>query len=152
MITQLDILRTFPQSKVDIQALACNWTNQILEGNSDPIKVAIQIKSIQTVLDQVSAGIKDYVTSESEKYGSTFSKEGAKIEVADMGVKYDYSVCNDPIYNELNDTITLLTKKRKEREEFLKVIPDNGTVDPETGAIINRPTRTSTRGIRIIIQ
>ena len=152
MTTQLDILRTFPQSKVDIQALACDWTNQILEGNSDPIKVAIQIKAIQTVLDQVNAGIKDYVLSESEKYeGKTFTKEGAKIEVSDMGVKYDYSTCGDPTWDELNRKITELTTRRKAREEFLKVIPENGSVDPETGSIFHRPARTATRGIKITI-
>jgi len=152
METKLDILRTFPQNKGDIQALACDWTNQILEGNSDPIKVAIQIKKVQAVLDQVTAGIKDYVLTEAEKYGKTTEIEGVKIEISELGVRYDYSVCGDSVWSQLDSELKALTEKKKEREKFLCAIPDTGTVDPETGELINKPLRSGTRGIKMTIK
>jgi hypothetical protein len=152
MEAQLDILRTFPQNKGDIQALACDWTNQILDGNSDPIKVAIQIKKVQAVLDQVTAGIKDYVLIEAEKYGKTTEIEGVKIEISELGVRYDYSVCGDSVWSSLDNELKLLTEKKKEREKFLVAIPDTGTVDPETGELINKPLRSGTRGIKMTIK
>lgn len=152
MNAELSILKTFPENKGDIQALACDWTNQILEGNGDPIKVAIQIKKVQAVLDQVTAGIKDYVLSEAEKYGKGTEIEGVKIEISDVGVRYDYSACRDTEWDDLNTKITELTEKRKLREKFLIAIPDTGTVDPGTGALIYRPIRTGTRCVKMTIK
>lgn len=152
MNTQLEILKKFPENKGDIQALACEWTNQILEGNSDPIKVAIQIKKVQAVLDQVTAGIKDYVLSEAEKYGKGTEMEGVKIEISDLGVRYDYSACKDSDWNILNERILELTEKRKAREKFLISIPDEGTVNPGTGELIYKPVRTGSRGVKMTIK
>ena len=54
-----------------------------------------------------------------------------------MGVSYDYSVCNDPVYNAYLASLKELQAKMKEREGFLKSVPDNTTiVDDNTGEII----------------
>ena len=152
METQLSILSKFPANKGDIQALACDWVNEILEGNSDPIKVAVQIKKVQAVLDQVTAGIKEYVLSEAEKYGKGTEVEGVKIEISDLGVRYDYSACKDSTWDDLNKQIEGLTEKKKAREKFLIAIPDQGTVDIETSEVIYRPVRTGSRGVKMTIK
>ena len=152
MTTQIDILKKFPENKGDIQALACDWTNQILAGNDDPIKIAIQIKKVQAVLDQVTAGIKDYVLSEAEKYGKGTEMDGVKIEISDLGVRYDYSACQDESWNEMKAELDHVTKNMKNREKFLIAIPDEGTVDPNTGAMIYKPVRTGSRGIKMTIK
>jgi hypothetical protein len=152
MNTQIIIIDRFPTTIGDIQATAQDWINQILAGNDDPIAIAVKIKAIETILERVNKGIKEYVTSEAEKYGGTFEKLGVKIEVADLGVKYDYSITGDHVYVDLIKEIDALTDKRKAREQFLKHLPENGTVDPDTGLLITRPTRSCTRGVKITIK
>lgn len=152
MTTDLSLLSKFPANKGDIQALACDWTNQILAGDSDPIKVAIQIKKVQAVLDQVTAGIKDYVLSEAEKYGKGTEMEGVKIEISDLGVRYDYSACQDESWNEMKAELDHITTNIKAREKFLIAIPEEGTVDPNTGSMIYKPVRTGSRGVKMTIK
>ena len=148
----LDKLSQFPQTKAEIQKVSRQWVDEILDGNVDPLVVAIQIKTVQTLLENVLNGIKEYATEEAEKNGKMFETEHAKIEVADLGVKYDYSVCGDFYLASLYCDMIELKEKVKERETMLKTLPDGGMVDPETGEVLHRPNRSGSRGIKITIK
>jgi len=65
-----------------------------------------------------------------------------------INVRYDYTNCNDPLWNDLKEQADLLDKEIKDRERFLKTIPPSGLTitDHRTGEIVTiRPAlKTST--------
>lgn len=67
------------------------------------------------------------VRDEVAKYGKTFTTStGTKIELAEVGVKYDFSNCGDVILMKLLKEQETLENAIKERKEFLKRVPLSG--------------------------
>lgn len=95
----------------------------------------------------------DEVSETGEK--GTLTELGVKLEVCESGVKYDYS--SDSEWCRLNQAFEEAKKALKERESFLKGIPQpklkGGTlgvfVDEETGEIIDPPVRSSTTTVKV---
>ena len=79
--------------------------------------------------------------------GEIPTSSGASFQVKETGVKYDFSQCNDPVWNNLKEQADRINEQLKEREKYLKVIKNPKTeIDEETGEVytIIPPTRTST--------
>jgi hypothetical protein len=69
----------------------------------------------------------NYLSYEVAKYGSAHTTStGTKLELAEVGVKYDYVFCEDDTYNELIVKQMALDEQIKERQKFLKTIPVEG--------------------------
>ncbi len=68
-----------------------------------------------------------------------------------MGVKYDYSVCQDPIYNKLKDELEALQEKIKAREMVLKSLSQEGlqTLIEDEVVTLYPPNKTSTTTISV---
>jgi predicted heme/steroid binding protein len=82
--------------------------------------------------------------------GRLITTSGAKIEVCEAGVSYDYS--NNGEWRELEEQIKALQEKKKEVEEKLrKVAPGRMAVDPETGEVIEGAFKTSKSTYRITL-
>jgi len=58
--------------------------------------------------------------------------------------KYTYDNCEDSQYNSLVEKMEGLKNQIKQREKFLQAIPEDGTVNPETGEVINKAEQSST--------
>jgi len=58
--------------------------------------------------------------------------------------KFSFETCEDDTYNQLVEKMEGLKNQIKQREQFLKAIPEDGTVNPDTGEIINKAESTST--------
>ena len=58
-----------------------------------------------------------------------FSASGYKFEKVESGISYDFSNCNDPVIKSLSDEMKRLKEAIKEREAFLKSIPQGSVVD-----------------------
>lgn len=97
-------------------------------GEVSALQTHLFLKSIEDVVKRVysSDWYKNQVTEEAQKYGKSFDYGNAKIEVKETGVKYDYSVCNDPVLKSLREIQVSTDKQVKEREEFLKRVPSVG--------------------------
>ena len=98
----------------------------------------------------------EMVRDEVSKYGSKglVTASGVKIELAEVGVKYDYSQCNDYEYSCLLEQKLFLDEKLKERENFLKMLPKSGTsIITELGEVIMvyPPSKSSTSSIKTTI-
>ena len=76
--------------------------------------------------------------AEQDKYGKErMSYHGATFDIKEAGVKYDYSQCQDVIWNDIDKKMQMLTERKKEREAFLKTIKERFTfVDESTGEIV----------------
>jgi hypothetical protein len=68
-----------------------------------------------------------------------------------MGVKYDYSVCQDAVYNNLKNKLVVLEDEIKAREKFLKTIPSQGleTLIEDEVVTLYPPNKTSTTTISV---
>lgn len=126
------------------------------DGAVNPLEARIRLKAIEEVVSTASSSIAKYVRDEAEKHGTkSFDYMGAKVELAETGVNYNYDVCGDPEWEELQVSLKQLKADIKAREEFLKFLKKPITVaNEETGEIvtINPPVKTSTSGVKISIK
>ena len=84
--------------------------------------------------NQIAANVKEElrqrVIAEQDKYGKEqMTYQGASFDIKEAGVKYDYSNCEDVIWNDIDKHIQELTEQRKEREAFLKTIKERFTFE-----------------------
>ena len=112
--------------------------NDIDEGHMHPLQVAAQFKFIEDVITNVKEELRQRVISEQSKYGKdAMTYHGATFDIKEAGVKYDYSQCDDTIWNDLKQQLDALNDKMKEREAFLKTLKERFTyIDESTGEII----------------
>lgn len=123
----------------------------VAEGNESALTVQAKIKFIQDTLKDASDGIKPMVVEELEKYDKREEisvLNGYRVELKEMGVKYDFSECNHPRLNEIVKAIDKLNEERKEIEVFLKTIKKSMVIaDESTGCeevTIYPPSKKST--------
>ena len=143
-----------PASKEEQAVLSSAMINSVLDGEIDPIKAVVQAKSLVETLTLFlkDKGVNDLVLREVEKYGKQTSKDGATIAIKEVGSKWDYSECGDPIYNRLSSQKAEIEEKLKEREALLKATREPRTeVDEETGEVytVNPPSKSSTTSYSI---
>ena len=143
-----------PASKEEQAVLSSAMINSVLDGEIDPIKAVVQAKSLVETLTLFikDKGVNDLVIREVEKYGKQTSKDGATIAIKEVGSKWDYSECGDPIYNRLSSQKAEIEEKLKEREALLKATKEPRTeVDEETGEVytVNPPSKSSTTSYSI---
>ena len=146
-----------PASKEEQAVLSIAMINSVLDGEIDPIKAVVQAKSLVETLTLFlkDKGVNDLVLREVEKYGKQTSKDGATIAIKEVGSKWDYSECGDPIYNRLSSQKAEIEEKLKEREDLLKATREPRTeVDEETGEVytVNPPSKSSTTSYTITFQ
>ena len=82
--------------------------------------------------------------------GRLATTSGAKIEICEAGVTYDYS--HSAEWREMEEQLRFLLEKKKAIEEKLrKVAPGRMIVDPETGEVIEGAFKTSKSTYRITL-
>jgi hypothetical protein len=145
-------LSLFETTKSERQDFAQSVVNNLKEGLSDPLKVHLQVKCMEDLIKQITShpDYKDLTLDEAAKYGKSFEHYNAKFEVKEMGVKYDYSNCGDPIYNRLAEELAELEKKVKDRQAFLKAVqPGTELLIEDEVIVLYPPVKTSTTSITV---
>lgn len=154
--TPIGTLRLFASTQTQIDVFSDSIIHAVKQGEANPLDVLIQIRALQKVSDRVLKEINDNLLTEAGKYSeSSFDFMGAKVEKAELGTKYDYSVCGDPIHERLVYRSDMASEKVKEREMFLKALKEPITiVDDESGEVcrISPPIKKSTSGLKISIR
>ena len=150
--TQTD-LSLFETSKTERQEFAQSVINNAKEGLLNPLKLHLQVKCLEDLIKQITShpNYKELTLDEAYKYGKTFEHYNAKFEIKEMGVKYDYSVCQDSLYNNLKNKLIVLEDEIKAREKFLKTIPSQGleTLIEDEVVTLYPPNKTSTTTISV---
>lgn len=129
--------------------------NSIQEGEQNPLDVHLSRVKMEKILKGINDNpeIQEAVMREFEKYGQkNVEYKGTLLQEQESGVKYDFSGCGDPLMDSYMKEIDSLKEKMKEREKFLKNIPASGVVDPETGAFIYPPAKSSKTIIKTILK
>ena len=100
---------------------------------------------------------KDYIDNlrdEVSKFGKqVITPSGTKIELAEVGVKYDYSNCGDETYKKMLFQFEILETAIKERQDFFKTIPLSGIEVLYDDEIVKLypPSKSSTSSIKTTI-
>lgn len=135
-------------SKETIKETSLALINDIDEGHMHPLQVAAQFKFIEDVMTNVKEELRQRVIAEQDKYGKeAMTYHGASFDIKEAGVKYDYSQCQDVIWDDLKKQLDALNDQIKEREAFLKTLKERFTyIDESTGEIVTiyPPQRKST--------
>jgi len=136
------------------------FSDQIIEsvkgGNESAIKVLIQMKAIEKVTDRVTKEIKDNYMREADLYpGSSFDYLGNTVQKCDVRTEYDFSACEDPEWNRLENTIKSLKALQKQRESFLRGSGEPFAIlNEETGEVnkVYPPIKKTTPGLKVTIK
>lgn len=138
MTTPLLRQTDYPVTREEQSRWAAAIARPLMEGEVDPLEFIVKLKGLSAAIAEVEKNkeVKDIVLGEISKHGKEANWHGTRLIQRETGVRYDFSGCNDPIYNELLKQKEELEAKVKEREQFLKFLPGKTTViDPETGEV-----------------
>jgi len=92
----------------------------VADGIDDPAETYFKVRKAKELFDEAEKNLKPYIDEIKFNKGENYF--GCEIVEKEMGVKYDYSSCNDQVWNELNEKMVKLSKEIKDREIFLKGI------------------------------
>ena len=130
--------------------LAARAVSSVMEGVVDPITAHINISRMEAAIKlfKENTDVRDITLRELAKYGKSHQFGDCRLEEAESGVKYDYSMCGDSRLNDMYKTLEALKADIKEREEMLKKLPSTGMADPDTGEVLFPPARSSKTTIK----
>ena len=149
METALSTISTLPATPEELIEFFRKVKSEITSGNvKDPLKVRVQLAYVKKLIDQILEDDeinhvfnKEFHLYEAEK---EFKINGAHLRIGEVGTKYFYEDCGDPVWFDLVKKEKEISEKRKERERFLKNIPPyEGVVEPESGVFITMPSKKS---------
>lgn len=130
-------LINYPLTKIEQKILAEKLMQPLFDGEINPVEFYSKVKGLLESLKEVEKNkqVKEVVVREIEKEGGKYTSWcGVQLSVKEVGVKYDFTDCNDPVYLELQMEREKLDTKIKEREAFLKTVPDKFMfIDENTG-------------------
>lgn len=136
----ISLFGNIPVTRTGQEELVDKMKEILLEGETSPIEAVIKAKSLYEILSSFlkDEDVKECVLNECGKYGKGEypSFAGAKVQVKETGVKWDYMNCGDHIYESFNSHMEELKKQMKQREAYLKSITVKKTeIDEETGEV-----------------
>lgn len=132
-----ETLAMFKMNKESRQNLAQEIVNKVLDGQIEPLQLQLQIKCLEEICDLIKSDpyYNHELLTSAEKYGKTFDYQLAKISVKEVGVKYDYSKCNDPKLSQFEQKATTAAEFLNSHQKYLQKVPLEGItqLDEETG-------------------
>jgi hypothetical protein len=142
--------------KKEIIAHAKDIYNAMMDGNLDPIETMIEVKKGILFFETLDENVRPVI------YGKTIVGRGdilkmhnVEIEPSELGVKWNFDVCNDNILTRLINALEAAKTAVTDRQNFLKVITtQTDVVDEETGEVyrVNPPVRTSLNGYKFSVK
>lgn len=151
MQNAISTLNILPQTKDEIKNFTSMFLNELKSGNLDKteiVRTAIKLKAVEkTIKDILEQKEYKQITLESFQNIKGYDFGNAKVEEAEVGTSYDYSVCNDIVLNDMQKEYDKLDVMIKARKEMLKT-----GINPETGETYPTPLKKSTSSIKITLK
>jgi hypothetical protein len=147
---------THEVNKTTLKRMASTTMDELME-NGRIIEAADMIAKMEFFMKELKNNPEyiDFLRYEISKYGGTHTTpSGTRIELAEVGTKYDYVFCEDDILNDMVISRLALDEQIKERQEFLKHLPSEGIeVISQYGEVkrIYPPSKSSTSSIKCTI-
>jgi hypothetical protein len=131
---------------------------ELLEGRINPMELHIRMKCIEEVVKQLTSmpAYKAIVLDDAEKHGKSFQYHNAKVDIREVGVKYDYSGCGNGALADLYEKQEALNDASKDLEMYHKQLPTSGiqVVIQSTGEVETHypPAKTSTTSVAVTLK
>lgn len=125
-------------TKTNISEQAALMAQLVKDGELNPLDAAVKAKAIIASCEEFLSQINDYVVDEVAKYGKSTSALGAKIEVRETGVKYDFT--GSEAWNKIKSEEDRIAEKRKQVEAIAKNCPSGSELqwtDIDTGEMLS---------------
>jgi hypothetical protein len=147
----LSTIMLLPSNEDEIKRFVTLLKSEILNRGDDPLKVLKQLKMVEKTIGILlkDKELDNYFIDEASKYGTSFEHLDTHFDIRETGVKYDYLVCNDSVWNYLHEKSEKIDAELKARELFLRNVPLEGVANPETGELIRRPPKSSTTKVAV---
>lgn len=145
MSTATSYLFQFGNTKEEINKFTEQVQMEAIEGLVDPQKfhgiVTALIKGLQGAIDHNKANLPQ---EKCEAYGFKFTQKEA-------GVRFDFSNCNHPKWNELSNKEAQIKDDKKSIEDTLKTLKDPMQMVTDDGEIVtvNPPIKKSTTIVEV---
>ncbi len=155
MESAVSIFQKLPESKEQVSSYVRLLKESVLNGEVDPLKFMTQVSAFELMLKQLKGDhlIKDCALEEAEKHGAkSFELSNAKYQIKEVGVKYDFSDCNDAEYMEALDSEKQAKEKRISREKLLKTLTPETEIYGKDGVQLELPKKSSTTQVVITIK
>lgn len=156
MESAYSVINYNPTTKQEAELFANKLIDEVRNGEVNALDLHIKLTAMKKAFDTVKDQIADLVLKEAEKYGQkTFMHQSSQISISELGTKYDFGNCKDPVLNELYNQENVLSSAIKDRETFLKALKEKMIyTDPDSGEIteIFPPIKSSTTGVKIILK
>lgn len=152
--TPMSVLELFSTSKESIKLFGDGIIDRVKEGHADPLRVAALTRSMEAIAKYVNDNLKDNQKNEAQKYGDKpFILHGCEMQYTSVKSEYDYSSCNDPVWNNLNDKLLSIQSQLKARQEWLKTMgkPEDIRQDDEL-VTIYPPMKKTMLGLKVTIK
>ena len=157
-LSTISILSLFETNKDQRQSFALGVVNALDNGEVDPLKIHLQVKCMEDIIKllNTNTNYKKSVLEAAEVYGQkSFEFQHSKVEIKEVGTKYDFSQCSDPVLERLHDQQKELNEAVKARETMLKTVPAKGLeLVTEDGEVITvyPPSKSSTTSVAITLK
>lgn len=149
----ISLLKSSPRGE-KIFGMADKISVHVLDGHEDALQLLVGIKAMQKLLDAIVERIEESALNEALLEAKRFEKFGAKIEVREVGARYNFDNCQDPVLARLTEAKKQWSDLEKDRQTLLKTLRGRTEMlDTETGEIINvlPPIKTSKTGVVITL-
>lgn len=154
--TGLDLYRKTEISRVGIDIESDFLIKAVKEGELDPLQGRAVIKERMDIYERFNKETQAEQLRAADIYpGNKFTAFGVEFTKGDVYTKYEYEVCNDPIYNQRLAILEAATEQLKQREAFLKNVKEPMTIiNEETGEAITiyPPSKKTTPGLKLSIK
>lgn len=130
----IDSIKEFGCSKPEIETLAQLISEEALDGNTEPIKLCVQLTALIQVCEAAKEKLSEKVLSELDKHNGKTEVLGAKIDRKETGVKYDFS--SSEAWKAIKASEDKIAEKRKAVETIAKTLPEGSELsftDTDTG-------------------
>lgn len=152
----ISLLHLMASTSTQIDVFSDGVISEVKEGSESALKVLIQLRAMQKATERILKEINENILTEADKYpGNEFSFLGNKIKKEDVYTSYDYSICDDTIFERLEADFEKAKVKLEERKAFLKTLKESMTiVDESTGEVIKvkPPFKKSIAGLKVMIR
>jgi len=132
--------------------------DEVLNGRINPLELHLRLKSAEEVIKQLT-GLEPYkaiLLDEAVKHGKSFQYHTAKVDIREVGVKYDYSGCGNSTLAELYERQEVIAEMIKAREAYHRSLPKTGigAIHPSTGEVETHypPAKTSTTSVAVTLK
>jgi len=158
-LTTTSVLSLFDTTKEQRESFATDIVRRIVDGEADPLTVHLQLKCMESILKAINENTiyKAALLEAAERQGQkSFTFHNAKFETKEVGVKYDWSKCDDQVLNDFTAQQERLTALIKARQDMLKTVPLSGLMitDPDTGETytVYPPAKSSTTSVAVTLK